>query len=365
MDLDDLRAFTETVRRGSLSEAAVALSLSQPTVSRRVRRLESELGQPLLERSRPAVAPTRAGLRLMTVADRLLREWEALRQDGGQDGGQRVSQDSDRGSVQDGGQDGTQGRGHIATLHVAASTTPGEALAPDLLARFARLHPAVRPHLHVMNSASVEACVGGRHCDVGFLGWPPHGRRLRAIPVAEDEVVLACPPGHPFAVRGAIALADLAGQSLVLREPGSGTRRAVEAALAASGLALPPHRVVEEVDGSRALLAAVAAGRGLGFVSARLAGPAAVRIADLPVRRFLLLVHHARHLPPPARAFVDFVLASAAPAQSPAQSPAPAQAQVPAQSPAHAPAQSPAQSPADAPAHAPAQSPAQSPADGL
>ncbi len=287
MDLEDLRAFTETVRRGSLSEAAAALAMSQPTVSRRIRRLEAELGQPLLERTRPAVAPTRSGLRLMAVADRLLREWEALR-DGAALPGERS-----------------------ATLHVAASTTPGESLAPELLTRFARHNPAVRPHLHVMNSASVEECVGARHCDVGFLGWPPRSRRLRAIPVAEDEVVLACPVGHPFAARGTIALGDLAGERLLLREPGSGTRRAVEAALAAAGRTLPPHTPAGEMGGSRALLAAVAAGQGVGFVSASLAGPSAVRLADLPVHRPLLLVHHARNVPAAARAFVDFVVAAA------------------------------------------------------
>jgi DNA-binding transcriptional LysR family regulator len=180
-------------------------------------------------------------------------------------------------------------------------------VVPGLLRRFRRARPDVRAQLHVMNSGSVEECVRARHCDVGFLGWPPGSPRLRTIEVGQDEVVLVCPPGHRFAGRGEIDLGELAGEALVLREPGSGTRKAVEAALAARGLQLPPHRPAAEVGSGRAVLAAVAGGQGVGFVSSLVAGQAGVRIRGLPMRRSLLLVYHPQHVSPAARAFIAFV----------------------------------------------------------
>jgi len=286
MDLEDLRVFVETVRRGSLSLAAEALDLSQPTVSRRIRRMETEMGAPLIERRRPAVSPTRLGLELLSFAEGTLQRWDTMR------GAQRNATPPLRGA-----------------LHIVSSTTPGEFLVPALLARFAQVHTDVRAHLHIMNSDSVEECVRAHHCDVGFLGRLPRSPLLRGIAVAEDEVVLAVPAGHRFAQRSEIDLDEISGEALVLREPGSGTRQAVEAALAAHHVSLPPHRVVSEMGNGRALVAAVAAGQGIGFVSALLSGGPRVRLQGLPIRRPLLLVYDPSRLRRVTEIFVAFVSA--------------------------------------------------------
>lgn len=286
MDIEDLRVFVETVRRGSLTLAAEALGLSQPTVSRRISRMETEMGAPLIERRRPAISPTRLGLELLSFAEGTLQRWETMR------GAQRSATPPLRGA-----------------LHIAASTTPGEFLLPALLANFAQVHSDVRAHLHIMNSDSVEECVRAHHCDVGFLGRPPRSPLLRGIPVAEDEVVLAVPAGHRFAQRSEIGLEEMSGEALVLREAGSGTRQAVEAALAAHHVSLPPHRIASEMGNGRALVAAVAAGQGIGFVTALLSGGPRVRLQGLPIRRPLLLVYDPGRLRRVAESFVAFVSA--------------------------------------------------------
>lgn len=284
MDIEDLRMFAETVRRGSLSQAAASLGMTQPTVSRRLRRMESEVGAALLERTRPAVTPTRLGLRLLALADTTLREWEAIRAAARAEG-ERLR----------------------CTLAVGASTTPGEFLAPSLVAAFGRAEPQIQVHLQIMNSASVEACVDTHHCDVGFIGRRPRVARLKALVVDSDEVVLVLPPGHRLAGRGEVDLADLAGEPLVVREPGSGTRDAVEAALAERGRDLTVRRAVAEMGSGRALAAAVASGQGMGFVSSHLAGPDAVRLRGVPIRRPIYLIYHPRQLGDAARRFVAFV----------------------------------------------------------
>ncbi len=288
MDSEDLRALVETARRGSFSLAAEALGLSQSAVSRRIGRLEQELGIPLMERLRPAATPTRHGLMVLDFAERTLREWDELR---------AASPASPLTGV----------------LHVAASTTPGEHLVPALLAEFGHHHARVRAQMHVMNSDSVEECVRTRHCDVGFLGRPPRGGTLHSIAVAEEEIVLAVPARHPLANRGQVEPQDLTDEVFVTREPGSGTEATVRSVLAAAGAALPPHRVALEVSTPQALLSAVAAGQGIGFVSglaladAESHGIATVRLRDLPLLRRVVLVYHPRRLAPAADAFVRFV----------------------------------------------------------
>jgi DNA-binding transcriptional LysR family regulator len=84
-------------------------------------------------------------------------------------------------------------------------------------------------------------------------------------------VVLAVPPGHPFSGRQRVGVAELEGQPLILREEGSGTRRSVEASLAAAGFSLPQDNVILNLGSTQAILQAVSQGLGLGFVSARAA----------------------------------------------------------------------------------------------
>lgn len=301
MDLDHLRAFMETARRGSFSLAAEALNLSQPAVSRRIGRLEAELGRRLLERGRPVVTPTRAGLALLAFAERTLAEWDRLLP-----------------SL-------PAGEELAGVLHIAASSAPAEAVLPMLLADFCRLHPGVQTQLHVMNSDTVEECVRRHHCDVGFLGRPPRSPLLQQVPVAQDEVALAVPAGHPWASREAVEVAELTGERFVAREAGSGTWDAAVSALAVPGL--PPLHLAAEVTGARAQLAAIAAGQGVGFVSlllaerARSEGVVLVRLREHHIRRTLHMLYDERRIGRLVQGFVAFVRARAVPGAADTASP--------------------------------------------
>jgi DNA-binding transcriptional LysR family regulator len=289
MDSDDLRTFVELVRRGSFSAAAAALKVSQSAVSRRVSHLEAELGVELFERTRPAVTPTRQGLAVLRLANRTLAEWSALAP---------MLQEAEP----------LQG-----TLHIAASTTPGEYLLPGLLAEFSRSHPDVLVDMPVMNSDTVEACVRGRHCDVGFLGRVPRSTLLVSREVYRDEIVLVVPTGHRLAGRASVGIADLAGGAFVIREPGSGTWAAVAQALHEKGLAMPPHRVVAQLASSRAVLEAVRVGHGISFLSALALSRdgdsrvVAVHLRDLEIRRPITLLYDRRHVNRSAAAFLAFL----------------------------------------------------------
>ncbi len=288
MDSEDLRAFRETVRTGSFSLAAQVLGLSQSAVSRRVRHLEAEAGARLLDRARPRVTPTRPGLGMLEFANRTLAGWDELLRD-------------------------LDTPHHRDTLNVACSNTPGQWLLPSLLAAFGRQNHGVRAHLHVWNSQSVEECVRRRHCDVGFLGRAPREPGLEAVVVGRDHIVLAVGSGHRWAGRSEIDLAELDEQSLVVREQGSATEDTVRERLAQAGHPLRSEQVAAELGSAAALVAAIAAGEGAGFLSS-LAVEAAPRLRALQVRgldlgRDLYMIHARRGLSPTARAFVAYVRA--------------------------------------------------------
>ncbi|MGD8625501.1 MAG: LysR substrate-binding domain-containing protein, partial [Anaerolineae bacterium] len=160
------------------------------------------------------------------------------------------------------------------TLVVAASTIPGEYLLPALLAAFRREYPHIQVEMMVSDTDGVADRLLDRRADVGMVGSPVDRPDLRLERLVRDEIVLVIPSRHDFAGRRRVTADDLRGQSLILREEGSGTRHSVEAALATAGLSLPRENVVLTLGSTQAVLQAVEQGLGVGFVSARAAGPA-------------------------------------------------------------------------------------------
>ncbi len=245
MNTDYLRSFVEVVRRGSFSDAARALGVSQPTISFQVQRLEEEASAKLLERQGGRVALTDAGTLFLRFAERVLTEESGLRE----------SMKTLRKVI--GGR-----------LALGASTIPGEYILPRLLGAFLQRYPAVQATIAVADTSIIVDKVQAREVDIGFIGAEVKRRGLVVRRLQDDEVLLLAPPKHPFAKRGSIRVEDLEGQPLVVREEGSGTQRSLEQLLKARGFNLGRARPQLVVGSSQAVITAVEAGVGLGFVSA-------------------------------------------------------------------------------------------------
>src|ERR671938_56171 len=191
MDTRQLAAFCAVVERKSFSQAAERLGVTQPAVSLQIRTLEKRLGTQLLDRSGRRVEPTEAGLRLYRNAQRLLAVEEQLLEE------VRA------------GDDATVLTGR---LELGASTGPGGTVLPRLLCEFQRLHPDVAVALSVSDTQSVVERVARRELELGVVGAARRHRGVVFEPFFRDEVVLVCPPGHPFAGQ-TISLDDLRGAS--------------------------------------------------------------------------------------------------------------------------------------------------------
>jgi DNA-binding transcriptional LysR family regulator len=292
MDTRQLAAFCAVVEKHSFSQAAERLGVTQPAVSLQIQALEKRLGQQLLDRSGRRVEPTEAGLRLYEGAQRLLALEEQLLDD--------VA--------------GT-GEGELrGTLAIGASTGPGGAVVPLLLAEFQQRHADLSVSLSVFDTQTVVDLVAKRELELGIVGAASRQRSVIHEPLFRDEVVLACPPNHPFAGR-AIALDDLRGESLIVMQDGAGVRQVIEEELRKAGLRLRDLDVRLTLGLQESVKSAVQAGYGVTFISrsaieAELAAGtlASTRVEGLDPSRQLYLVRSAGRTPSrAAEAFLAFV----------------------------------------------------------
>ena len=244
MDTRQLAAFCTVVERKSFSQAAERLGVTQPAVSLQVRALEKRLGTQLLDRSGRRVEPTEAGLRLYRGAQRLLALEEQLVEEvAGEGDGELVGE-----------------------LALGASTGPAAIVVPLLLCEFQLANPRVKVVLSVNDTQSVVELVANRELELGIVGAARRHRSVRFEPFFEDEVILVCPPAHPFAGR-TVSVDELRGEQLILMQEGAGVRQIVDDELRKLGLRVRDLDVRLELGLQESVRSAVHAGYGITFIS--------------------------------------------------------------------------------------------------
>jgi DNA-binding transcriptional LysR family regulator len=244
MNIEHLKTFREIARLGSFSAVAKGLGISQPAVSFQIQKLEQELGTRLIDRSQRAITLTSAGQRLLSFTEQVEGQREKLQHD----------LDEMREEVS-------------GDLNIAASTIPGEYLLPPLLSKFKQQHPPVKIQVTVTDSLTVINHVRDNVYEVGFCGVEPDGKDLASFKIGSDEITLIVFSGHPFAGKGEITPDELAGEHFVFREWTSGTQRSLENLLAKAGIDIKKLVPQLVLGSTQAVIAAVAAGAGIAFVS--------------------------------------------------------------------------------------------------
>src|SRR5487761_2375257 len=213
-DIVSLDLLSSVAELGSIRQAALAHGISQPAASMRLRALERTLGVVLLSRSSGGAELTPAGRAVVEWSEQILQNVRALI------AGTAALR--------------TAGRTHV---HVAASMTVAEYLAPQWLVRLSIVDPQLHVSLEMANSEQVIELVRAGRADLGFVEGVSALAGLRSQVLLTDELVLVVAPGHPFARRrSAISAAQLAATPLIMREKGSGTREVLETWLAMRGL---------------------------------------------------------------------------------------------------------------------------------
>jgi molybdate transport repressor ModE-like protein len=286
-DSTRLRLLVEIERRESVSAAAKAVGIGQPSASEHLRLLEAAAGQRLVERNGRGSRLTEAGRVLASSASQALATLAAGEEElhalSGLDAG---------------------------TIHIGASTTPGVYLLPDTLGCFRRDHPNVVVEVEIAATGEiVERLLSGR-IQLALVGETAVDNRVELDPFLADEIVGIAKPGLLAIREGKVSPRALDTETLLVREASSSNRQIAERGLSAAGVRVER---VWELDSSEAIKRAAREGLGVAFLS-RYAVAEEVERGELesfrihgrpPIERRLYVARLARRpLSPSERGFI-------------------------------------------------------------
>jgi LysR family transcriptional regulator, low CO2-responsive transcriptional regulator len=290
VSLRQLRVFESAAAHRSFSRAAEALHLTQPGVSMHIKELESNAGLPLFERIGKKLYVTEAGQELLTRAREMLR---ALK---------------DAEDAIDGMKGLKRGRINLAVVSTA------KYFVPRLLARFGKQFPELEVKLSVNNRDAVIDQLVSNEVDLAIMGRSPQALETVAQAFAQNPHVIIAAPDHPLARERRIAVDRVAKEIFIVREPGSGTRLAMEQFFEERALTC---RVGMEMASNETIKQAVMAGMGVSFISRHTIDLeiqtqrlAVLNVSGTPVIKQWHVAHLSKtRLSPTAEAFKRFVLA--------------------------------------------------------
>ncbi|HYB50604.1 MAG TPA: LysR family transcriptional regulator [Burkholderiaceae bacterium] len=279
-------------RSGSVTAAAGALHLTQPAVSMQLRQLEEQLQLSLFEPVGRGVQITEPGRDLAALAADLLLRLDDFALAARELRGVR------------------RGRVRLGIVSTA------KYFVPRLLAQFLKSHPGLDLKLYVYNREHIIEQLQSYNIDLGIMGRPPEGTSLIGTPFAPNPLAIVAAPSHRFSLRTQIAPEELENEPFIVREPGSGTRIAMDRYFSDAGVSIHP---VMEADSNETIKQAVMAGIGIGLLSlhtVRLEQAAGrlvtLPVAGLPLRRQWFAVHsRQRRLTPAAEEFHEYLLREA------------------------------------------------------
>jgi DNA-binding transcriptional LysR family regulator len=289
VSLRQLRVFEAAASNRSFSKAAEALHLTQPGVSMHIKELEISAGLPLFERIGRKLYVTEAGQELLGRAREILR---ALK---------------DAEDTLDGLKGLRRGRINLAVVSTA------KYFVPQLLAQFGRDFPELEIRLAVNNRISVIEQLVANEVDLAIMGRSPQSLDTVAEPFAQNPHVVIASREHPLAARRDILVETIAKENFIVREPGSGTRLAMEQFFEQLGLRC---NVGMEMASNETIKQAVMAGMGVSFISRhtielelQTQRLVVLDVRGTPVVRQWHVAHLAKkRLSPTASAFKQFVL---------------------------------------------------------
>jgi LysR family transcriptional regulator, low CO2-responsive transcriptional regulator len=238
MRLLHLRSFHAVAAAGGFVAGAAKLNVSQPTLTAQVANLECEFGVELFYRRNRRTELTPAGRELFAITMRMFAEEQEAREFLTESKGLKT---------------GKLRIGAVGPFHVT-----------EMLAAFNRHYPGIQLSVSIGNSWAVQQELLDYKSDVAVLAHIDDDERLLTIPYRRHPIVAFVRTDHRLAGRRMIRLSDLNGERVIVRETGSTTRRAFEAAARAQGV---EPEIVMEIGSREAIREAVIRGLGMSYVS--------------------------------------------------------------------------------------------------
>ena len=290
--LRQLKVFESVARHLSFSRAAEDLHLTQPAVSMQIKQLEDSVDLPLFEQIGKKIYLTDAGRELYHYSRAISEQLTDM----------ELALDELKGLE--------RGKLNISVVSTA------NYFAPHLLAKFCQRYSGITVSLNVSNRETVLKHLADNVTDLAIMGQPPDGLDIATESFMENPLVVIAPPSHPLCTARRIPVKRLEQETFLVREPGSGTRSAMERFFAEHRISISKGM---EADTNEAIKQAVQAGMGLAIMSLHTAEleleTKRLRILDVqdfPIMRHWHVVHRKnKRLSSVAQAFREFLLKEA------------------------------------------------------
>lgn len=238
--LHQLKVFEATARHGSFTRAAEELYLTQPTVSIQVKQLTKSVGLPLFEQIGKRLYLTEAGQKLLSTCQEIFNGLEQFEMSVADLKGMKQGQ-----------------------LKLAVITT-AKYFVPRLLGPFCQRFPGIDISLKVTNHEGLRASMLANEDDLYIISQAPDQPDLNIHPFLENPLIVLAPTNHPLASKKNIPIEALNNEKFIMREPGSGTRKAVENLFEEKDIEV---RVSLELGSNEAIKQAIAGGLGISVLS--------------------------------------------------------------------------------------------------
>lgn len=283
-----LKVFETAARHGSFTRAAEELFLTQPTVSMQIKQLTKTVGLPLFEQVGKRLYLTDAGRELYATCLEIFNKLSEFEMKVAELKGMK------------------QGRLRLATI----STT--KYFVPRLLGPFCQLYPGIDISLEVTNHERILERLSDNLDDLYILSQPPEDFDINCYPFVENPLVVLAPRHHPLVQQKNIPLSRLDGEPFIMREPGSGTRQAVQKLFDEHKISV---KVRLELGSNEAIKQAIVGGLGISVLSVHTLalegknGPLAILdVEGFPIERYWYIVYPAsKQLSVIARTFLEYL----------------------------------------------------------
>jgi LysR family transcriptional regulator, low CO2-responsive transcriptional regulator len=287
--LHQLKVFEAAARHGSFTRAAEELFLTQPTVSMQIKQLTKSVGLPLFEQVGKRLYLTEAGRELFATCSQI---FETI--------AQFEMKVADLKGLKQG------------QLRLAVITT-AKYFIPRLLGRFCQLYPGIDISLQVTNHEGILDRMTRNMDDLYIMSQVPDHLDVNFQPFLENPLAVLAPINHPLVGEKNLPIQRLANEPFIMREPGSGTRRAVQKLLDEHGISV---KVKLELGSNEAIKQAIAGGLGISVLSLHTLLPtgdlAVLDVEHFPIKRNWYMVYpNGKQLSIVARTYYDYLLEAA------------------------------------------------------
>jgi DNA-binding transcriptional LysR family regulator len=269
--LHQLKVFEAAARHGSFTRAAEELFLTQPTISMQIKQLTKSVGLPLFEQVGKRLYLTEAGRELFTTCRQIFETMDKFQMTVANLKGLKQGQ-----------------------LRLAVITT-AKYIIPRLLGPFCQLYPGIDISLQVTNHEMILDRMMSNLDDLYIMSQIPDHFDVNFQPFLENPLVVFAPANHPLAQEKNIPIERLGEEAFIMREPGSGTRSAVQSVFEEYGVKV---KVKLELGSNEAIKQAIAGGLGISILSRHtLLGDAAefsiLDVQNFPIKRTWYMVYPA------------------------------------------------------------------------